>query len=235
MLNLILEYSKTYIRELMRNHSAAFFTLLFPAFLLMIFGDGNYQINYINSYIIYCNYAVQCVMLQALGITVASGRVNKWNEYLKTLPIGEFPRIAGRIIANLFFAAISLGCVIIVSYFVHHHMITIKQQIIIILSALVGGIPMALIAIWLGSLLNPAAARSVFVLLNILLLFSAFTLSSHSMWSAMQVIMLSYQWFLFTLSLLQHQNPIDHLSWMFTYTCLFLTLIYITKKYVRLH
>ncbi len=232
MMPLILEYTKSYIKELTRNYSAAFFALLFPAILVQIFGNYSAIDNTTKmmTYIVYCNYAVQSVMLQALGITIATARANQWNEYIKTLPTSSVPMIIGRVLSNLFFSTISLGAVILVWILNHGIELSMQQQGIIIFCALFGGIPMALLAIFLGNLLNATAARSALVLLNILLLFTAFTFSSNKILNFIHGVVPSYQWMMFSASAVSKQLPIGPFVWLVGYSLVFYALIRFSEK-----
>jgi hypothetical protein len=223
-MKLIWGYTKTYLRELTRNSSALFFTLFFPAILLIFFGNNNEadrSIKLIN-YIIYCNFAVQTVMLQALGIAFAAARANPWNDYLKTLPVTPVYMAVGRILSSLIFALLSLSIVTAVNFFTHGVNLTLWQNSLIILCALIGGIPMGLLAVWLGDLFNPAASRGAFIFLNTVLLFVVLDFS----WGGpLKEIVPSYQWMMFSLSVISKQNFYDHLRWLVSYGLIFYLLI----------
>ena len=178
MLKLVPEYINCYLKELLRDRSAAFFSLIFPAVLLLLFGKntGDGSANQI-TYIIYCNYAVQSVMLQYLGITVSTARNSAWEQYLKILPVSDFPMIAGRVLSCLLFSLLSLMLVVAVYFFSYNANLSLLQQVSIIFTALAGGIPMALLGIAVGRIFKPAAARSLLILMNLLLLFGSFALS----------------------------------------------------------
>ena len=224
MFELSMEYTKCHIKELTRNYSAAFFTLFFPAILLQLFSHSSpssTQASNMMIYIIYCNYAVQTVMLQALGITVSAARKNLFTDYIKTLPVSTLPSTVGRILSSLCFAFFSLSVVILVFYLNHLSDFSFKSHLIVCSCALLGGIPMAMIAIFLGNVLNPAASRSVFVLLNLLLLFGSYVLSDHGVIGLLRESIPSYQWLLFSTDTLTGKTPMYPLLWMLGYTVLF--------------
>lgn len=222
-MKLIFAYTKSYILEITRNTSALFFTLFFPAVLLSFFGNNTADSHAkLIAYVIYCNFAVQTVMLQALGIAISAARANPWRDYLKTLPVSSIFTTSGRILSSLFFATLSLMIVISVNFFNHGVQLSFLQNVLIILCALIGGIPMGLLAVWLGNLLNPVAARSAFIFLNTLLLFGALTFSSHGV---ITEIMPSYQWMMFTLSVISQENFFTHLAWLAGYASIFYLLI----------
>lgn len=221
---LTLAYTNAYLRELTRNPSALFFTLFFPAILLIFFGNSpaaDQSVKLI-SYIIYCNFAVQTVMLQALGIAVSAAKANPWRDYLQTLPVTNVYKTAGRILSSLVFALLSVGIIAVVNFFNHGVTLTLTQNTLVILCALVGGIPMGLFAVWLGNLLNPAAARGAFIFLNTLLLFGVLTYAATS---SLKEIVPSYQWMMFSLSVISQQNFYRHLEWLLSYSLIFYLLI----------
>lgn len=227
-MKLTIAYIEVYSKELLRNHTAAFFTLFFPGILFQFFGlhvPGTPQ-EKIVSYIIYCNYAVQTVMLQTLGITIATAKNNLWNQYLKTLPVSAVPMILGRIGSHLLFAFTSL--IIVVGLAVAHHFVflNLQQQSIILMCALLGGVPMALIATWLGNLINAAAARSLFILANLLLLLAVFSFLHNGTLSYLLQIIPSCQWLIFSFSALNHQFNSTAFYWLASYTILFYLLNY---------
>lgn len=229
-MKLIFEYTKVYILELSRNVSALFFTVLFPAILLQFFGthDSSDASTQLFTYVIYCNFAVQTVALQKLGISISAERCSAWRLYLKTLPANSFYMLSGRVLSSLFFALISLAMVVVVNGFNHSAHLSYAQQAIVISAALLGGIPMALLAILLGNFLNPAASRGAFVMLNTLLLFGAF---SFSIQSAFKEFIPSYQWMMFSTSLISHAGAMIHLWWLLGYTLIFYVLIKVSEKF----
>lgn len=193
---LIINYIKIYTIELLRNKSAMFFTIIFPTILLLLFGgnapdktDAQWAI-----YISLINYAVQCAMFQALGMGIAHSRSRKWAQYVKLLPVSPSYLIGGRILAMLIFATISLLLVLIVGIFylpIHANFLTFLK---IIMIGIIGGIPMGLFGIYLGQLVSAATARSVFVLVNLVLFFSAFSLPDQGFFSLIRTFIPSYQW-----------------------------------------
>jgi hypothetical protein len=223
-MKLTLEFAKAYTRELMRNHSAFFFTLLFPSILWIIFGNAGRgdQSTHLSSFIIYCNFAVQTVMLQSLGIAVSIARASSWRDYLQTLPATPLPRIVGRVLSSLLVALLSVMLIIVTNYFQRGMVFSFTQTTLIALCALLGSIPMALFAVWLGNLLNPQAARSGFVCLNTLLLFATLSFSTPSFW---KVIIPSYQWLQFSLAVVTQANFLLPLAWLTGYTIFFCVLI----------
>lgn len=234
MMTLIFAYTNVYIKELIRDRAAAFFTLLFPVILLVCFGNkgATSATDRVITYIIYCHYAVQTVMFQALGITIAAARANPWTTYIKTLPFSAFPMLVGRILSNLLFALFSLSTIIVVTLFQHNVNLSLQAHFFIILCALLGAIPLALLAIFLGRLLTLAAAKSAFLLLNLLLLFATFTLSTPGILGVLQKFIFSYQWLMLSFSLISHQAIFNHFIWLIGFALLFYSLVKVSEKFI---
>jgi hypothetical protein len=228
-MKLILEYTNAYIRQLSRNFSALFFTLFFPAMLLQ-FSDGHAGSDatlQLFTFIIYCNFAVQTVAFQKLGISISAERGSAWQTYLKTLPTTSFYMNAGRVLSSLFFAFISLMLVLLVNHFNHRLNLSTSQQGLLVFSALLGGIPMALLAIFLGNILNASAGRGAFVMLNILLLFGAFSFSTNV---RIKSFIPTYEWMMLSNSLVSHQSIMTPVLWLTGYSVVFYMLIKLTER-----
>jgi len=229
MFFLIYEYTKCYVLEIIRNPSAAFFTLVFPALLLYIFGHVNTDNSHsiILNYIVYSNYAVQTIMFQTLGMSIALGKKNLFNEYLKTLPVSFFPTVMGRIISSLLLSVLSLSLVVLMFILNNSILISFKNHFIIIIVALMGGVPMALFGIFLGRFINPVLARNIFILLNLLLLLGAFALSDYGSAGWFREAVPSYQWFMMSIDMLDGRLPLIPLAWLGGYSLLCIFLIFL--------
>ena len=210
---LINKYIKMYSLELVRNKSAAFFTIVFPALLLIMFGrQGNTTIiGQWDMFVSMSNYAVQSSMFLALGMSIAMSRGSKWNEYMQLLPVSSFCRVTGKVIAMFMFAVISLLLVIVVGMSWLHITIHFKNIAWMFLSALVGGIPLGFLGVFVAYLVNEVTARSVFVVLNLLLFFAAFSLPDHGVLSYVRYAIPTYQWLSLSCSLTL-AKPIEYAS-----------------------
>ena len=231
-MKLLLAYIDVYLKEMLRNYTAAFFTLLFPMVLFQLFGlneiaKGTDKVVIVS---LYCNYAVQTVMFQALGITISMARSNPWSDFIRFLPYSHFPMLLGRIVSNLIFTAFALFCVMTLSQFNHLSSLPWSDMFLIMLGAILTGVPMAIFAIFLGNLLNASAAKSAFVLINLLLLLGAAGTASTSFWRALINLVPSYQSLVFTMSLAKHDFSFVSLSWLIVFSIFFLLLYCATKE-----
>ncbi len=231
---LINKYLKIYTLELIRNKSAAFFTIIFPTILLLLFSKNvppteNAQWSMLISL---ANYAVQCAMLQALGMGIAFSNHRKWSEYVKILPASGIYSVIGRVLAMLLFAMLSLLLVLIAGIFWMAFTVSYLKLSIVFFVALAGGIPMGILGFYLGKMISPAAARSLFVLINIALFFAAFCFPDHGWLSFVRTFIPSYQWLTLSYDLAM-KHSLDYLSLigLAGYTATFFVLaVYATRK-----
>lgn len=204
MIKLIGAYVKLYGLEIFRNRSAVFFILVFPALFMLMVGQGNHQadggLTYIASFVVFCNYAVQTVSLQAMGMRIAESRHADWTLFVKCLPSSVLVQICGRIIAMLILALLSLLIMIVAANEFFHVALTCRQVLWIAMVALAGGVPMGLLAIAIGYRVNPVAARSVFVIVNLGLVFAGYALPSAGFVGEIRQFVPTYQWMLLGLS-----------------------------------
>jgi len=232
MLKLIFVYTAFYVTELMRNVSALFFTLLFPAMLFLLFG-GHHDDAFARlcHYAVYCNFAVQTVMLQGLGISLTAAEHSAWNLQSRTLPVSMVPSVVGRILSSLIFSLISIAFVMSVNVWQHDVALTLYQQCVILTIALVGGVPMGLLAILMSKHLSAAGARAAFIMLNTLLLFCAFSLPTPGDLGFLLQLVPSTQWMMLSVAALTKEFIWPHVFWLLTYTLLFGMLIGMTQEH----
>lgn len=225
-MKLILMYFKISLVAVMRNRQAAFFTIMFPALLLLMFGHqdhvSNTAANHIAVLAIYGNYAVQSVALMSFGISLSNDRNSAWTLYLRTLPVAPGMMFAGRILSLVVRALLSLIIVLLLGVFLLNLSVSLASFLLILLIAMVGAIPMALLAIAVANLVNPESARSVFVILNLGLLFGSFSVSATGLLGYVRDIIPSYQWAAMVLNqYLPNANAWAPWLWMAGFTVLF--------------
>lgn len=162
---LMKHYVKMYALGLLRNKSAAFFTLILPALLLLLFSHQVPNVPEAKWAILatMSNYAVQTSLFQALGMAVAHERQRTWTAFLKVLPVGPSYQSIGRVLAMLMFAIMCLLLVMIVGLLILDLPFNFYSMGLLSLVALLGGIPMGFLGVYLGKLVNPTAARSLLV------------------------------------------------------------------------
>ena len=166
-------YFKIYFLNTMRNTPALFFTLIFPPLMLLITSHewGTSRLDKIGGFVVFLNYSVQTVALMLLGMGVSQEKNSEWSKYLRTLPVSASTMVAGRIMHTLFLSLINLVIVSLVGIFVLSIPVTFVELSYFCGIALLGGIPMALMGMTIGYAANPESSRSIFTLLNLLLLF----------------------------------------------------------------
>jgi hypothetical protein len=232
-MRIILLYTAVELKFLFRNYSTAFFTLLFPAFLLLITGHQGKMgdTSKLGTFVVFCNYAVQCVVFQYLGINIAQEKSSMWTKYLQSLPINRCLGYIGKAIAILLASLLSLLFVIALVAILSDLELSFMQYLWIIFSALIGGIPMVFLAIAIGNIISAGAARSVFVLLNLALLFGAFSIPDHGYWNYLRNITPSFQWLQLGISQLSFYqiNKIFPWLWMSGFTVIFFILMWYSE------
>lgn len=223
-MKLLTSYIKINLLQLLRNRSAAFFSIAFPVLLVLVFGHriGNTAVTQIGAMIVFANYAVQTSTFLSLGMSVSAERNSDWMIYLKTLPAKPYSQFIGLITSKLVAAFISLMLVVLCLYFIGHIHPALSLLAVIVLAAFLGGIPMSLFGIALGNRVNPEAARGVMVFINLCLLFGAFALPQQGVWSWVRNFVPSYQWMMISLShLMPESNPLVPWFWLLGWTLFF--------------
>jgi ABC-2 type transport system permease protein len=220
-MNLIYAYSKIYTLQLFRNRSSAFFQIFFPVILVLVFGRHAHgtEIAQTAVLIVFANYAVQTSTFLSLGLSVSAERSSNWTIYLKTLPAKHSVQFAGLIISKLVAAVISLTLVVLGCFFILDLNVSIPLLLFIFLVAFLGGIPMSLLGIGMGNIVNAQAARGVMVFINLSLLFATFAFPDKGWLSILREFIPSYQWMMITLShIIKKQNEITPWLWMLGWT-----------------
>lgn len=193
-MNLALQYFKIYFLTTTRNIPALFFTLIFPPLMLLLFANQWDKNNSHMALIIFFNYSVQTVALMLLGMGVTQEKTSYWAKYLRTLPVGVFPMLMGRLLHTIALSLVNIVNLTFVALVILGFELTANQVLYLTFIALLGGIPMALMGITIGYLANPESSRSIFTLLNLLLLFGSFSLPSTGAFFFLREFVPTYQW-----------------------------------------
>lgn len=197
-MQLALSYFKVYFLNTIRNTPALFFTLIFPPLMLLITAHqwGRGRQDQLEAFVVFLNYSVQTVSLMLLGMGVSQEKNSEWAKYLRTLPVPASTMVFGRILHTLFLSFINLITISIVGILVLSIPVTLPELGYFFLIALLGGIPMALMGMTIGYAANPESCRSIFTLLNLLLLFGSFSLPGSGVFSYIRQGIPTYQWML---------------------------------------
>jgi len=193
---LIKQYIKMYSLEFLRNKSAVFFTIMFPSILLLLFSRSLPSAPEARWFMLasVINYGVQSAMFQTMGMGIAFSRQKKWIDYLTFLPVSNAYTIWGRVLSMLIVAFVSIIFVVLVGMFSLSIQFTFSAVGIMLFVGLLGGIPMGLLASYLGNMINAHTARSAFVIINLLLFFAAFSLPDKGWLAIFKTFIPSYQW-----------------------------------------
>jgi len=231
---LIKHYIKVYILEILRNKAAAFFTIIFPTVMLCLFWNkvGAGPNAAWGMLIVYAHYAVQTAMLQSLGMGIAFSNHRKWSDYLKTLPVTPVYQVIGRVVAMLLLALLSLCLVLLAGILLLPLKFSFVSLMKVTMVAMLGGIPMGLLGFYLGKKVSAETAKSVFLLLNLGLFFSAFCFPDHGILAQVRDFIPSFQWLNLSFDLvLQHTIHYSYLFGLLSYTVLFYLLaVFGTRK-----
>lgn len=225
-------YFKLLFLSTVRNIPALFFTLIFPPLMLLLFAHQWEGKNALGAVIIFFNYSAQTVALMLLGMGVTQEKNSDWAKYLRTMPIGIKPMIFGRILHTLVLSFINLVTLSFVALFILKLPLEMNLLVYFAFIALAGSIPMALLGMTIGYAANPESSRSIFTLLNLLLLFGSFALPSAGFFGTLREFIPTYQWSQISFSHINsNTTPTIPLLWMSGYTILFL--ISFKKVYSR--
>jgi ABC-2 type transport system permease protein len=195
-MSIVMSYFKADLLSFVRNYNALFSTALFPPLLFLLFGPkgGGSVVEQITMLAAFTNYAVQSVAFMSLAMEISSARHSVWSLYLRTLPVAPYKRFLGMLMAILVRAIIGLLLVLIVAYLAGRITLPLSTLFFIAVIALLGVIPMGLLGIACGNLLDPASARPFLVVTNLLLFFGSFSLPSQGIPGYLRNFIPSYQW-----------------------------------------
>lgn len=191
--------------------------------MLLLFAHQWEGKNSLGAVIIFFNYSVQTVALMLLGMGVTQEKNSDWAKYLRTMPVGIKSMLFGRLLHTLMLSFINLITLSIVAIFILKLPLEINNLIYFSFIALAGGIPMALLGMTIGYAANPESSRSIFTLLNLLLLFGSFALPEIGIFSIIRDFIPTYQWSQLSFAHIDHHiNPAIPLLWLSGYSLIFI-------------
>ena len=92
-------------------------TLAMPAMFFFLFqGGGESTVGNTFTMASYMMWAILAVAFFQFGVGIASERSTPWEGFLRTLPLPPLLRLAGRLLAAMFFAVVAAAIVVGVSY-----------------------------------------------------------------------------------------------------------------------
>jgi len=189
-------YFKLYFLNTVRNTPALFFSLIFPPLLLLLTSHqwGPARLDRIESFVVFLNYSVQTVSFMLVGMGVSAEKNFEWAKYQRTLPTPASAMVAGRLLHTLCLCCINLTTISLVGIFVLSIPVTLTEISYFFSIALLGGIPMALMGMTIGYAANAESSRSIFTLMNLLLLFGSFSMPNTNFFSYVKEVIPTYQW-----------------------------------------
>ncbi|MES2613973.1 MAG: hypothetical protein V4591_01005 [Bdellovibrionota bacterium] len=223
-MRLVLSYFKIYFLTTIRNTPALFFTLIFPPLLLLMTSHqwGTKDQDKIEAFVVFLNYSIQTVSLMLLGMGVSQEKNSEWSKYKRTLPTSVSTMVFGRMLHTLFLCVINLTTISIVGILILSIPVSLVQLSYFFVVALLGAIPMVLMGMTLGYAANPESSRSIFTLLNLLLLFGSFSLPASGIFYFIKQGIPTYQWMLLSLKVVEPEiSVISPLICLGVYTVVF--------------
>ncbi len=106
-------------------------------------------------------FAVMSTSVFTYGIGVAEDRALPFDPYLRTLPSGPWPRMAGRVLNGTVWSLLGLVPPILIAAFLTEASVTWGQFLAGVLLAMVSGVPFLLIGLTIGYLMSSKAAVAV--------------------------------------------------------------------------
>jgi ABC-2 type transport system permease protein len=106
-------------------------------------------------------FSVMSVCLFSYGVGVAEERALPWDGYLRTLPVGPLPRLAGRLLTGLGFVVLGLVPLAVVAWFCTAATLPLSRLPLTAAALLAAGLPLLALGIAIGYLLSTKAAMAV--------------------------------------------------------------------------
>lgn len=105
-------------------------------------------------------FAVMCGYLFNFGIGAADDREHPWDPYLRTLPAPAWPRIAGRVLNGLVFAAMGVVPLLVIGGLTTSATATPLQLLLGLLALVVAGLPFLFGGLAIGYSMSVKAANA---------------------------------------------------------------------------
>lgn len=162
-MNVLWARTRAQALELARERTALTTSLLLPALMFLIFGAPNADDRELANYFMtgYAIFAFTSVAYFRFGVGVAQERGRPWEAFLRSLPVSPATRLAARLLAGLGLANVSVAVVSILALLLTPAGLGPSEWFGWIVAVLVGGIPLALLALCLGYWCTPGAAVPV--------------------------------------------------------------------------
>lgn len=165
MTSMVLTHGRYQFLETVRVPIALFSALLFPSLSMVFFvsasgvGDEPVQANTAVAQL--CVFAILSTWVFNIGITVAEERDQPWAPYLRTLPAGPWPRIAGRVLSAFGFGIVALLPLVVIAWLTTSATASVLQVLGVGGALLLAGIPILFLALLIGYSMPSKAAVAV--------------------------------------------------------------------------
>lgn len=106
-------------------------------------------------------FSVMMTCLFTYGVGVSEDRSQPWDPYTRTLPVGPFPRLAGRLLNGLAFSLLALVPVLVIAATLTSARASWSQLALGVCATLVVAVPFTLMGLAIGYLLPSKAALAV--------------------------------------------------------------------------
>lgn len=117
-------------------------------------------------------FAVMSVCLFTYGVGVAEDRALPWDGYLRTLPAGPAPRLAGRVLNGVAFALVGLLPLLAIAWLLTPATLSLGRLALGVLALVAAAVPMLGAGLAIGYALSAKAALAVAQLLLLPLSFA---------------------------------------------------------------
>ncbi|WP_298802091.1 ABC transporter permease [uncultured Pseudokineococcus sp.] len=158
-------HTRAQLLETVRVPIAVIGTVVFPTLTMLFFvvpqpfADDPAQATAATAQI--SLFAVMSVCLFTYGVGVAEDRALPWDSYLRTLPVGAGPRLAGRLLNGLAFALVSLVPLVVVAWLLTAAALPADRLVLTAGALAVAALPMLGLGLWIGYGMSTKAALAV--------------------------------------------------------------------------
>ncbi|MDT0164567.1 ABC transporter permease [Actinotalea sp. AC32] len=106
-------------------------------------------------------FAVMSTCIFTYGIGVAEDRALPFDPYVRTLPAGPAPRMAGRVMTGTVFAFLGVLPILLVAAFLTEASIPLLRLVVALVTLMVAGVPFLLLGLSIGYALSAKAATAI--------------------------------------------------------------------------
>jgi len=180
-MSLTLVHARYQLLETLRIPIAVIGTTFFPAVSMLFFvvpfaGDDPVSATYATASMV--TFAVMISNLFQYGVGVSEDRARPWDPYMRTLPVGPGPRLAGRTIAGLAMMVLSLLPVLLIAALFTTATVSPAGLVAALGALLVVAVPFTLMGMTIGYALPSKAALAVTQIIFLPLAFGGGLLSA---------------------------------------------------------